>query len=229
MEPMREKKEPTQNSSPYLNARREWNERYGSYIATAKAWRTVAIASLLIAAVSVGGIWHFASQNTLIPYVVEINAEGETLKIYEASEMLPADRRVIRAQLAQFIQDVRSVSPDIAVQRRAIERAYAHLSVDFPAYTAINSWYRENVPFERARNETVVVEVRQVLPLSDNTWRIEWIERPRSRNGESRPTTHWTGIASIVTGGKVDSRTIMLNPIGLYIREFDWSRDFAAN
>lgn len=226
---MGKKKEPTQISSPYLAARREWNERYGSYIATAKMWRGMAVTSLVIAAVSVGGVVHFASQNKLIPYVVEVNADGDTLQVYQASQMLPADRRVVRAQLAQFINDVRSVSSDVAVQRRSIERAYAHLSGDLPAYTAINTWFRQNVPFERARNETVVVEVRQVLPLSDNTWRIEWIERPRSRNGEALPATRWTGTASVVTGGEVDARTIMLNPVGLYIREFDWSRDFAAN
>src|SRR5690554_1555436 len=125
---MGKKKEPTQISSPYLAARREWNERYGSYIATAKMWRGVAFTSLVIAAVSVGGVVHFASQNKLIPYVVEINADGDTLQVYQADQMLPADRRVVRAQLAQFIQDVRSVSSDVAVQRRSIERAYAHLS-----------------------------------------------------------------------------------------------------
>lgn len=226
---MEKKKEPTQISSPYLAGRREWNERYGSYIASAKMWRGVAVASLLVAAVSVGGIVHFASQNKLIPYVVEVNADGNTLQVYQAEKMLPADRVVVRAQLAQFIQDVRSVSSDVAVQRRAIERAYAHLSADLPAYAAINTWFRQNTPFERARNETVAVEVRQVLPLSDNTWRIEWVERPRNRNGESLPVTRWTGTTSVVTGGEVDARTILFNPVGLYIREFDWVRDYAAN
>lgn len=226
---MGNKKEPSQPSSPYLAARREWNERYGSYISATKMWRGVAITSLVIAAISVGGVVHFASQNKLIPYVVEINSEGDTLQVYQSDKMLPADRRVVRAQLAQFIQDVRSVSSDVAVQRRAIERAYAHMSGDLPAYTAINTWFRQNVPFERARDETVAVEVRQVLPLSENTWRIEWVERPRARSGEALPATRWTGTASIATGGDVDSRTIMFNPTGLYVREFDWSRDFADN
>lgn len=227
---MRKKeKESTQPASPYVAARREWNERYGSYIATAKMWRGVAVASLVIAAVAVGGVVHFASQNKLIPYVVEVNADGNTVQVYEADKMMPADRRVVRAQLAQFVQDVRSVSSDAAVQRRAIERAYAHLSADMPAYTAVNTWMRQNVPFERAKEQTVVVEVRQVLPLSENTWRIEWIERPRSRNGEAMQPTKWTGTATVVTGGDVDARTIMFNPVGLYVREFDWSRDLSAN
>ena len=225
----KKEKETAQVSSPYLDARREWNERYGSYIATAKTWRWVALSSLVIAAVAVGGVVYFASQNKLIPYVVEVNANGETVQVYKADPMMPTDRRVVRAQIGQFVQDVRSVSSEVAVQRRAIERAYALLSPDLPAYTAVNNWFRQNVPFERAKTETVTVEVKQVLPLSENTWRIEWIERPRSRNGEALPPSTWTGTATVVTGGEVNARTIMLNPVGSYIREFDWSRDLGSN
>lgn len=226
---MGKKKETQQVSSPYLLARREWNERYGSYIARAKVWRGIALTSLVIAAVAVGGVVHFASQNKLIPYVVEVGGDGRPLQVYYADEAQPLDQRVIRAQLGQFVQDMRSVSTDVAVQRRAVERAYAHLSADMPAYTAVNQWFRQNVPFERAAEETVVVEVRQVLPLSDKTWRIEWVERPRSRNGESMPATRWTGTATIVTSGEVNPQTLLYNPTGLYIKEFDWSRDFSGN
>jgi len=226
---MGKKKETQQVSSPYLLARREWNERYGSYIARAKVWRGIALTSLVIAAVAVGGVVHFASQNKLIPYVVEVGGDGRPLQVYYADEAQPLDQRVIRAQLGQFVQDMRSVSTDVAVQRRAVERAYAHLSADMPAYTAVNQWFRQNVPFERATEETVVVEVRQVLPLSDKTWRIEWVERPRSRNGESMPATRWTGTATIVTSGEVNPQTLLYNPTGLYIKEFDWSRDFSGN
>lgn len=227
---MKKKKESSQQiNSPYLLARREWNERYGSYIASKKVWRGVALVSLVISAISVGGIVYFAGQNKLIPYVVEVNADGNTVQVYKADKMLTADRRVVRAQLAQFVQDVRSVSSDVAVQRRVVERAYAHLSADMPAYTAVNQWFRQNVPFDRAAEETVVVEVRQPLPLSGSTWRIEWTERPRGRNGEARPVTQWTGTATVVTGGEVDAKTILFNPVGLYIKDFDWSRNFSGN
>lgn len=218
-----------QINSPYLDARREWNERYGNYIQAAKTWRYVAFAAISIAIISVTGVVYFASQNKLIPYVVEVNSEGKTLQVYQADKMRSLDRRVVKAQLSKFIQDVRSVSSDVAVQRQAIHRAYAHLSTDMPAYTAVNTWFRNNVPFDRAKEETNVVEVRQILPLSEDTWRIEWIERSRSRTGEEMQESKWTGTTSLVTGAEVDSSSIMLNPIGLYIKEFDWSQDFNVN
>ena len=37
--------------NPYLDARREWNERYGSYIAQARNWRFAAVVALLLALV----------------------------------------------------------------------------------------------------------------------------------------------------------------------------------
>lgn len=226
---MGKKKEPQQVSSPYLLARREWNERYGGYIAQAKTWRGVAIVALVIAAISVAGVVYFAGQNKLIPYVVEVGGDGRPLQVFQAERIQALDQRVVRAQLAQFVQDVRSVSTDVAVQRRAVERAYSHLSADLPAYTAVNQWFRQNVPFERAAEETVVVDVRQVLPLSGKTWRIEWVERPRSRNGEALPTVHWTGTATVSSSGEINQQTMLDNPTGLYIQDFDWSRDFSGD
>ena len=52
-----------QINSPYLDARREWNERYGNYIQAAKTWRYVAFAAISIAIISVTGVVYFASQN----------------------------------------------------------------------------------------------------------------------------------------------------------------------
>ncbi len=143
-----------QMNSPYLDARREWNERYGSYIQSARRWRTLAFISLAIAGVAVAGVVYLASQNKLVPYVVEVNHDGNALQVYHAEKMQPIDRRVVRAQLSQFVQDVRSVSSDFAVQRQSVHRAFAHLSPDMPAYTAVNDWFRKNVPFDRAKTET---------------------------------------------------------------------------
>ena len=41
--------------NPYLDNRREWNERYGSYIAQARNWRFAAVVALLLALVCAGG------------------------------------------------------------------------------------------------------------------------------------------------------------------------------
>lgn len=213
--------EPT---SAYMAARREWNERYGSYIARARQWRLVAMVSLCVAVVSVSGVVVLATQSRIVPYVVEVDGRGETVGVHRADELSGGTEALTRATLVRWVQDLRGVSSDATAQRRAIDRVYAHLSDGAPAATAVGEWYRANQPFERAASETVVVEVSQALRVSRDTWRIEWTERPRTRRGAALEAAQWTGTATVSRGG-VSAEMLILNPTGLYVAEFDWSRD----
>lgn len=212
--------------SPYLLARREWNERYGDYIAQARNWKWVAIISLLISLASVGGVTHFASQNKLIPYVVEIDKRGATVAVYESSKMQAVDPRVIRAQLAQFITDIRTVSPDLTVSKNAIKRIYSHLNNNSQASTFLNEYFSNNSPFEQAREKTVGVEILQLLPLSENSWQIEWAEQTYGRDGKNLGRLNYTATVNISAGNAVSEQTILENPIGMEVLTMHWSADF---
>ena len=162
------------HSAVYLAARREWNERYGSYIAQANTWRLVAVASLAIAAVAVGGDMWLAAQSRVVPYVVEVNKLGDELAVHRANVATTVDPAVIRAQLARFISDVRSVYIDVQAERAIIGEAYAMVDRNAAAYTFLNDYFARNDPFKRAANETVAAHVESVLPLpGGNTWRVE--------------------------------------------------------
>lgn len=208
----------------YLNARREWSERYGTYIAAARRWRAVAWVALGLACVGTGGAVVLATQSRIVPYVVEVDGSQRPVAVYAAEELRGGAPRFVRAELARFVRDLRGVSYDAAVQREAVERVYAHLASGSAATAAVSAWYRENDPFERAAEETAVVEVSQVLKVSGDVWRIEWTERPRSRSGIQGEPVSWTGTAKVERGG-IREELLILNPIGLFVSEFDWSRD----
>jgi len=213
--------------SPYLDARREWNERYGSYIAQARQWRLVTLLCVLALIVAVGGAFYFAQRSLLIPYVVEVGRDGKVGSISMLSETRTVDDRVIRATLASFIRDLRSISADVAVQRRWVQAVYAHLDVQDAAHAAISEWFSDQTPMKRAEEETVSIEIRQILSLSKNTYRVEWVEYPRSRSGAEYEPTHWSGTMTVGLGA-VDAKTILANPLGIFIRDFDWARDFGG-
>src|ERR1700757_614088 len=85
------------HSAVYLAARREWNERYGSYIAQAHAWRLTALAALGVAFVAVGGVVWIGAQNHVVPYVVQTDRLGDALAISRADIASPSDPRLIRS------------------------------------------------------------------------------------------------------------------------------------
>lgn len=209
----------------YLAGRQEWDDRYGGIVESRRQWRRVALCALACAAVLTVGFVAVATQSRIVPYVVEVHGDSQRpLRVYPADELQAGTPSLVRASLARWVQDLRGVSSDATAQRAAVERVYALLASGDPAQAAISEWYSANPPFDRAAEATVAVEVSQVLLISGDTWRLEWVERPRARNGLAAAPVRWTGTAT-VERGSVSEELLILNPVGLFVREFDWSRD----
>ena len=212
------------HSAVYLAARREWNERYGSYIAQAHAWRLVALASLCVALVAVIGVVWIGAQVRFVPYIVQTDRLGDAIAIRRADVSPPADPRLIRAQLARWVGDTRSVYVDVAAEKHVITEAYAMVDRNAAAAPALNDWFSHNDPFRRAQDDTVAVAVESVLPLSATTWRVEWREDTRSRQGTLDSSQHWQATVSISISPPTEEAAILVNPTGIYVESFDWSQ-----
>jgi type IV secretory pathway TrbF-like protein len=211
--------------NPYLAARREWNERYGSYIAQAASWRRVALLALTVAAAAVGGLIYLGSQSKLVPYVVRVDGFGRAAALGPAERLTRPDARLITAALAAFINDAFSVIADGAAQKDAILRVYAHISTADPINAILNELYKSPAhnPFERAKSQTVAVAVSSVIPLTESTWEAEWTETVRDRAGALLATRPMKGVLTIALVPVTEERTILLNPLGLYVKNFNWS------
>ncbi len=220
-----------ENENPYLSARRTWNDHMRSVQASRTMWQMMALLCLLIALAGVGGAIAIGSQSKFIPYVVQVNQLGEAIAVSRADQAAVADPRVVHASLASFINDLRMVTPDIALQRKAVFRAYAMLSNNDPATTKANEWFNGSElssPFKRAETQTVNVEIISVIPQSSETWQVDWLEKVYDRQGHlteqpfkmrallrvySKPTTQST-----------TEEQIRNNPLGIYIQDFSWSK-----
>jgi type IV secretion system protein VirB5 len=211
-------------SSPYLAARQEWLERYGDYIAQARAWRIAAILALIIAALACGGLLLLMRQARVVPYVVKVDKLGAALAIERADEAARPDAAIIKAQLARWVTATRSVYVDAAAQRTLVREAYGMINRLGTAYGALNDHMRGSDPFERARTETVSVEVESVLPIAGESWRLEWREEVRGRDGTLGSSAEYQATVTLSFSPPTDEAAIRLNPSGLYINEFHWAK-----
>jgi len=209
--------------NPYLAARMEWNERYGSYVKAASAWRIVGITGMLMAVIGFSYALYQSTQVKLVPYIVEVDKLGTAATAGYPQQIEYADPRVVRATLGSFITNFRSVTPDTVVQKQYIDRAYAHLRSSDPATEKVNAWFRSNSPFDRAREKTVAIEVNNIVPLSNQSYQIDWTEYERDRQGKEIATRRFRGIATVTLTPPQDEAVIRLNPIGLYLKDFDWT------
>ena len=207
--------------SPFLAAKREWNERYGDYIAQARNWRLTAILSLAISAILAGGSIFLAAQPKVVPYVVEVDKLGASIAVARAEQSATPDQRMIRAQLAQWIADARSVSSDQTAERAALTRVYAGIATSAKPF--LDDWYRAHSPFELGTRATVAISVDAVLPQSATTYQVQWTETQRNVDGSQATIAHWIADVTIGVNPPTDEATILHNPLGIYITQLSWT------
>lgn len=210
--------------NPYLAARHEWDERYGDQITRAKNWRIMAALSGIVALVATSGLIWMSIHSRVVPFVVLIDSLGRPVASGIAEQASGNDDRLRRATIFTWIENLRLVTTDGVAQRKAIDRVYSEIASGTAAQTFISDFYRSAPPASRAQTETVSVEVTSVLPTSDRTYEVEWIETTRDLYGTVKATDHWKGSFSIVINPPTDERFARVNPVGLYITNASWAK-----
>ena len=71
---------------------------------------------------------------------------------------------------------------------------------------------------------TSSVEVRSVLPTSDRTLEVEWIETTRDLYGAVKSQDHWKGAFTIAVSPPNDERLVRVNPLGVYVTNLSWGK-----
>jgi len=214
----------SQERNPYLDGRREWNERYGSYIKQVKIWKTIAFISLLIALITVIGLIYIGSQNRLVPYVVEVDKLGNAQSINYAKQSNLSNQQVIKYSLSEFIQNFRTLYGDAKTQKAITLKIYRYLSASHAAYNTINEYFRTNSPFERLQTERVRVQIESIVPISQDTYQVDWKEVVSDPRGLELRTDHFKASITILLAPPASEQEIIKNPIGLYIKEFNFSK-----
>ena len=210
--------------NPYLAARREWDERYGDQITRAKNWRTMAALSGLVSLLATSGFIWISVRSHVVPFVVLVDNLSRPIASGIAQQASGSDDRLKRASIFTWIENLRLVTTDGVAQRKAIDRVYAEIANGSAAQTFISDYYRADPPAKRAQTETVSVEVNAVLPTSDRTYEVEWVETTRDLYGAVKTTDRWKGSFSVVVNPPKDERQARVNPVGLYVMSASWAK-----
>lgn len=217
-------KAPAPPETPYLAARREWNERYSNYITAANNWRVAALGSIAVSMILAGGLVWISGQSKVVPYYVETNSYGEVTRVARADKVGQPNERQIKASLRQWINGARTVYADARAQQKIITETYAMTYPDSPAYATLAAYHRDKDPYARAQKETVDVAWHGASFIGGDTWQIEWTETIKSRLGKDigEPITY---IATVNTryAEPTEEETIIKNPYGIYVQQFSWT------
>ena len=222
--------EAVSNRNPYLSARRTWNDYISSQVALRKLWQIVAFGSLMSTLLAVAGVIYFASQNHFIPYVVRV----DNLERVSFDEVMKPvrnnDPRIINLMISDFVTASRTVVFDGQMQAKLIDSVYAKMLKTDPAYQKMTDLYMPRDPsqsvMELTKKISRNVTVYAILPITDQTYSVEWNEVTRDTTGKRISDLIYKGTVQIkfLDNQKASFESVMKNPIGLYVIDFSYQK-----
>ena len=206
--------------NPYLNARREWNERYGSHIKAANSWRLSSHIQSVIILLAVGALIYASSKSQSIPFIIK-TCSGNVVSAEFPSEGAAPSPDLVKSELIEWLLNLRRVTSDGKLQRSFIDSVYAKLRKSTAATKTVSDWYQKNPPI--GSSELVRVQPETILQVSENSWQIEWLEFKTDLQGEiiGKPAKMKATIKISFYGLK-SKKQILENPLGLFIDTIDW-------
>ncbi|PHZ84011.1 conjugal transfer protein TrbF [Paremcibacter congregatus] len=212
--------------TPFQKASKLWDRRMGSALMQARNWRLMAFLCLGLTTALVFALITLSSSSRITPYVVEIGSKGEVRAIGSALEKYSPSDAVISYHLSDFISKVRSLPSDPVILRENWLKSYA--MVTDQGANILNQYARENDPFKLLGRQTITVDVTSIVRASKDSFQIKWQEAHYQKGSLTEKQNH-TAILSLMFEPPRDVASLRNNPLGLYIHDLNWSRDFNPN
>lgn len=214
-----------------LRGRGEFQSMFTDLAKAKRNWQLATFSLLGVAFVQATGLVSLATQSRITPYVVEVDRLGRAQAFGPAEQLRTTDQRVITAQLAGFVRDIRTVLADPTAQADLVRRAYAY--VDQSAALFLDQYYGSpaNDPRLLGRELTRLVEVTSVLPLptltgtaASTAWKVSWTETALPRGGGAATESAWEGYLTTRVVPPTTTDRITSNPLGLYVTSVNWTQ-----
>jgi len=208
--------------TPYQKAGQVWDERIGSARVQAKNWRLAFFGMLALSSGLAAGLVWQSARGSIVPWVVEVDKLGQAQAVAPAvANYQPTDPQ-IAWHLARFIQEVREIPADPVVLRQSWLDAYNY--VTDKGALALNDYARTSDPFSKIGKSQVAVDVSSVIRASDDSFRIEWIERHYVDDALAS-TERWSAIVTVTIQTPTDAERLKKNPLGVYVNALNWSKE----
>lgn len=216
---------------PALDTRRSYNDRVSEALSSRFVLSALAVIALLVALVAVGALAHVAQQSKFVPYVFERNCGAQIVPAGPAQPVDQLEPAAVDAWkqsvIANFVLNARMVTPDAVYQRKAIARVYAFLSPgEDPAFNKMNEWYSgDNNAFARGELESVSGELSSVLPQSEDTYQVDWVEMVSDLDGSPKKQARMRAIVRVyrrATTPDTTEESLRENPLGLFVKDYSW-------
>ena len=173
-------------SELYLQARREWDERYGDLVLGKRNWQIASAGLMLLSLILALGIVWMSARTKVIPFVVEVDKLGYAITIPTAltASNTPATVERMKRYDRRVIRDAR---PSAATRpwNRTCWTICSHTHIARQTSSSRRTFMpmirEEPVPAHEA--PTVSVQIESILQASPKSYQVRWSETALDMSG----------------------------------------------
>ncbi len=213
---------PEAADTPYRRAQQEWDARMGSAVLSARAWRSIAFASVCVAGLLAASLTMVALQKRTFVYVAETTREGQVTQVRPLAGSWTPNEAQIAYHLGRFVRLVRALPTDGVVLRENWLEAYKFLTPKAAAH--LSEIARADDPFQNLGRVGRTVHINSIIARSDKSWEVRWTERTSDALSASGGDVY-TGVFTISVQPPDNADAVAANPLGVLISGFSWSRE----
>jgi type IV secretion system protein TrbF len=216
--------------TPYAAARAHWDDRLGTLVTNARHWRLGFFGVLFACLALTGGLVFAMTRSLVEPVVVTIDkTTGVTNVVGKASTQAYTPQQAETAYfLNHLVRLLRTVPLDPVVVRAQWNEAYRFMRQ--AAAMKLNAWARESdSALSKVGQETVTLQMQSVLPIAADSYELRWVQSAYQREGALIQSTTWTATFTLEFERPATEEDIAVNPLGIYIKDFEWHRDLAPS
>ena len=212
----------------YAAAAEAWDRRTGLAARNVRLWRTAALASMATSVLLALGLAYAASQRQVEMFVVEVDpTEARTLGVELAGRSYTPDANAKAYFVADLIRKARGRILDPVAQNGRVREVYAYLAG--PAEARMNEYMAADPPAgSDGRRVAREVEIGTVLQQGEGRYQVRWTEKTYA-GGRLQETADYTGLFEVTLTPPTDKRAILTNPLGLFVTDINWGRDFTGS
>jgi type IV secretion system protein VirB5 len=219
------------HETPYSRAAREWDNRIGSARVQARNWRIMSFAAMGGMLLLGIGLITLSRQKQVETFLVEVDPAGMPGRVTLAGQVYDADDATVGYFVGELVKLVRQRPVDPVVMRQNWAKAYQFLAggavASMNRYAATDPGTLGPGSSNAANHTARIVEIGSVVQQSERTWQVRWIEMTYA-NGVERRREQYIGLFHVAIRPPTTETETFRNPLGLYVTDFNWSREYTA-
>ena len=161
------------NENPYFQEKKGYVDLRGNDKLDKATYKIIAMVCLGITTLAVSGMIYIGAKSKFIPMLYKESNQGGLTFVGFASDSLKLTNNMIGNQLVGYIEALRRVPQDVDLKNDYSKRVRMMTATQLFDNVLVNTLierYTDNV------GKTVMVTVKNVLPISKNTWQLDWDE-----------------------------------------------------